>query len=105
MIIELVLFKNPPGLSRADELAGARSVAARWLANADLIAKHFIRSEDGFGGAVYLWPSRAAAEAAHDEAWRQAVIARTGSLPEIRYFDLLMSVDNQAGAVTEYPEA
>ena len=28
---------------------------------------------------------------------------RTGSTPVIRYFDLLMVVDNEAGKVTEYP--
>jgi hypothetical protein len=104
MILELVLFKNPPGLERAQELEGARSVVAKWRANADLIRKHFMRSEDGAqGGAVYLWKSRAAAEAAHGPEWRASVKARTGSEPTCQYFDLLILLDNEAGEVTEFP--
>jgi hypothetical protein len=29
--------------------------------------------------------------------------ARTGAVPTIRYFDLTMIVDNEAGTVTEFP--
>jgi hypothetical protein len=104
MILELVLFKNPPGLERAQELEGARSVVAKWRANPDLVRKHFMRSEDGAqGGAVYLWKSRAAAEAAHGPEWRASVKARTGSEPTCQYFDLLILLDNEAGEVTEFP--
>ena len=103
MILELVLFKNPQDLSIAKEREAARSVVPKWVANADLIAKHFLRGEDGFGGAAYIWPSREAAAQAHDAAWRAGVKARTGSEPEIRIFDLLMSLDNMAGSVTEFP--
>ena len=104
MILELVLFKNPAGLSRAAELEGARHVVAKWQANHDLLRKHFMRSEDGTeGGAVYVWASRAAAEAAHGPEWRAGVKARTGSEPTCRYFDLLMLLDNAAGTVTEFP--
>ena len=71
MILEFVLFDNPPGLDRQTELEGARSVVAKWRANPDLLRKHFMRTQDGAqGGAVYLWKSRAAAEAAHGVEWR-----------------------------------
>jgi hypothetical protein len=96
MILELVLFDNPPGLDRAAELEGARAVVAKWR-------KHFMRSEDGKqGGAVYLWKTRAAAEAAHGPEWRASVKARTGSEPTCQYFDLLILLDNDAGRVIEY---
>jgi len=105
MILELVLFKNPPGLGRAAELEGARSVVPKWRANPDLLRKHFMRSQDGSdGGAVYLWKSRAAAEAAHGAEWRASVKARTGSEPTCRYFDLLLLLDNENGSVTEFPD-
>ena len=42
-------------------------------------------------------------ERGHDAAWRKGVEARTGSTQVIRYFDLLMIVDNEAGKVMEYP--
>jgi hypothetical protein len=104
MILELVLFDNPPGLDRKSELEGARSVVPKWQANPDLLRKHFMRTEDGAqGGAVYVWKSRAAAEAAHGAEWRAAVKARTGSEPACRIFDLLMVLDNEAGTLAEFP--
>jgi hypothetical protein len=104
MILELVLFGNPPDLDRAHELEGARSVVPKWRANPDLVRKHFMRSEDGRqGGAVYLWKSKEAAEAAHGPEWRASVRARTGSEPRCQYFDLLILLDNEKGQVTEYP--
>ncbi len=103
MIVEYVLFKSPPGKSRDEILADAKQTVPKWRANRELIRKHYIESDDGYGGAFYIWPSRAAAERGHDAAWRAGVEKRTGSKPVIRYFDLLMIVDNEAGKVTEYP--
>jgi hypothetical protein len=102
MIVELVLFNNPPGLERAAEIAGARAVVDKWRANPDLLRKQFMRSEDGkVGGAVYYWKSRAAADAAHGPEWQAAVKARTGSEPTRQFFELFLVVDNEAGTVTE----
>jgi hypothetical protein len=103
MIVEYVLFKSPPGKSREEILADAKLTVPKWRANKELVRKHYIESEDGYGGAFYIWPSREAAERGHDAAWRAGVEQRTGSTPVIRYFDLLMIVDNEPGKVTEYP--
>ncbi len=102
MILELVLFKNPPGMTRDAEMEAARAVVPKWLANKDLLRKHFIRSDDGYGGGVYIWPSREAAQAAHDEAWMQSVERRTGGRPEIRYFDLMIVLDTKTQEVKEF---
>jgi hypothetical protein len=56
-------------------------------------------------GGLYLWPDRAAAEAAHDAAWRAGVETRTGAAPTIRYFDLMLLLDNAAGTVTEWSKS
>jgi hypothetical protein len=102
MIVELVFFDNPPGLSRETELEGARAVVEKWRANPDLLRKHFMRSEDGrVGGAVYYWKSRAAADAAHGPEWQAAVKASTGSEPRRQFFELFLVVDNETGTVTE----
>jgi len=103
MIVEYVLFKSPPGKSRDEILADAKKTVPKWRANQELVRKHYIESEDGYGGAFYIWPSRAAAARGHDAQWRAGVRERTGSDPVLRYFDLLMIVDNEAGTVTEYP--
>ncbi len=103
MIVEYVLFKTPPGLTREQILESARGTISRWQANKELVRKHYIESEDGYGGAFYIWPSKDAAQRGHDAAWRAGVEKRTGSPPVIRYFDLLMVLDNETGKVTEFP--
>ncbi len=104
MILELVLFKSPPGMDRAAVLEDAKHTIPHWRANADLRRKHYILSDDGYGGGVYIWPSKEAAQKGHDATWRERVRRRTGAEPVIRYFDLLMVVDNESGSVTEWTE-
>ena len=105
MILELVLFKSPAGMDRAAILEDAKHTVAHWSANPDLVRKHYLLSDDGYGGGVYIWPSIEAAERGHDQAWREGVRKRTGSYPVIRYFDLLLLVDNEDGSVTEWTES
>src|ERR1700691_472683 len=103
MIVEYVQFKYPAGWTREQILEDARPTAVKWRANKELIRKHYIAGEDGTGGAFYIWPSEEAAQRGHNEEWFANIKARTGSTPTIRYFDLLIVVDNEADAVTEYP--
>jgi len=103
MIVELVTFRAPAGADWDAILIDARATIPRWRANRELVRKHYLLSEDGQECAgLYLWPTRAAAEAAHDAAWRAGVAQRTGAAPEIRYFALQMLLDNEAGTVTEW---
>jgi len=104
MIVEFVQFKYPPGLTREQILEDGRTTIPRWRANKELIRKHYIVGEDGTGGAFYIWPSKEAAQRGHNEEWFANIKARTGSTPTIRYFDLLMIVDNAAGTTTEFAE-
>jgi hypothetical protein len=105
MIVELVTFKAAPGADWEAILADVRATIPRWRANLQLVRKHYLLSEDGKECAgLYIWPARAAAEAAHDAAWRAAVEKRTGAPPAIRYFELQMVLDNEAGTVTEWSE-
>ncbi|MCC7060530.1 MAG: hypothetical protein IT508_09890 [Burkholderiaceae bacterium] len=102
MISELVMFDLPPGTSRDEVIAGMREVAPGWRANPDLIRKTFLYDAPGNRtGAHYLWKSRAAAEAAHDAAWRQRVMDRYGSVPTLQYFDTPLVVDNALGKTLE----
>jgi hypothetical protein len=64
--------------------------------------KYYLRSEDGRkAGGVYLWGSRAAAEACYSGEWKARVEKRHGSTPEILWFDTPVIVDNSAGGVTK----
>jgi hypothetical protein len=106
MILELVEFNSPKGWSRQQVAEEARNVIPHWQANKQLLRKHFLLELDGkTGGGVYLWPTLQDAQKAHDEAWRQSIIKRTGSAPTIRYFDLFLLIDNEKGTLTEFPEA
>jgi hypothetical protein len=106
MILELVEFNSPKGWSRDKVAAEAKHVVPKWQANTELLRKHFLLELNGKTGAgVYIWPSVDAAQRAHNEEWRQSVIKRCGSAPTIRYFDLMLLVDNEAGKVTEFPAA
>lgn len=106
MILELVEFNSPKGWSRDQVAAEAKHVVPKWQANKELLRKHFLLELNGKTGAgVYIWPSVDAAQRAHNEEWRQSVIKRCGSAPTIRYFDLMLLVDNESGKVTEFPAA
>lgn len=102
MISELVLFALPPGLPRETVVQGMKDVAPRWAADPTLIRKTFLYDAAASqAGAMYLWPDRAAAEQAHDAAWRQRIIEAYGSAPVIRYFETPLVVDNALGRVIE----
>lgn len=61
-----------------------------------LIRKYYVRSEDGSTvGGVYLWETRADADACYDDAWRTRVTESYGSAPTISWFDTPVIVDNR----------
>ena len=103
MIVEYVQFRYPAGWTREQILDDARPTAVKWRANKELFRKHYIADQEGNGGAFYIWPSKEAAQRGHDAAWRAGIEKRTGATPVIRYFDLMMIVDNEAGTTTEFP--
>ena len=103
MIVEHVQFTYPRGMTREQILEDARTTIPRWRGNKELIRKHYIVNEDDTGGAFYIWPSKEAAQRGHNDEWFANIKVRTGATPTIRYYDLMMIVDNEAGTVTEFP--
>ena len=105
MIIEIVTFKNREGVTCEQEYASALHAAHEWIKHPELVAKHFFRDGES-GGAVYIWPSKDAALRAHNEAWRQSVIERTGgNEPNHTYYELMVSADAKGKQVIEYGPA
>jgi hypothetical protein len=105
MILELVTFTAPAGWDRAKTLEDARHVVPKWVANKDLVRKHFLRGigdAQDTGAGVYIWPSIEAAQRAHNAEWQESVKKRTGGYAAIRYFDLMLMVDNEHDTVTEW---
>jgi hypothetical protein len=83
MISEIVLFRLPDGMSRADAMTKYRARVPMWQANPDLIHKTFLFDEKSRrGGGVYLWKNIEAAKKAHGAAFEEAIQSIFGSRPE-----------------------
>ena len=94
MIVAIVRFPLDPPLSLEAAQAAFESSAPNYQGLAGLERKYYLRSPDGsVGGGVYLWTDRASAEAVYDDAWRDRLIERFGSSPEVEYFDCPVVVE------------
>jgi len=105
MILELVTFKTPAGWDRAQVLEDAKHAIPKWVANHDLLRKHFVLgvgANEGTTAGIYIWMSMEAAKNAHNDEWREAVKTRSGGYPTMQYFDLFLLIDNEHGQVIEW---
>jgi heme-degrading monooxygenase HmoA len=94
VIVAIVRFPLDPSMSADDARAAFEASAPSYQNLPGLLRKHYVRAEDGStGGGVYLWESRAAAEAVYDEAWRARITQKYGAAPEIEYFESPVTVD------------
>jgi hypothetical protein len=54
-----------------------------------------VLAEDGStAGGIYLWKSRADADAMYTESWRAVVREKYGAEPSVTYFETPVVVDN-----------
>ena len=83
---------------KTTSIAGASKSAPIYRDVEGLIRKDFLNGEDS-GGGVYLWESRAAAEAWFNDDWWGWIEARFGARPTLTYFDHYLTVDNAKGEV------
>ncbi len=94
MIVAIVRFPLSPSMTAADVKSSFEASAPSYQNLPGLMRKHYLRAEDGsVGGGVYLWESRAAAEAVYDDAWRQRLTERFGTAPTVEYFESPVTVD------------
>ena len=94
MIVAIVRFPLPAGMTAEQTRASFEASASSYQGLPGLQRKYYLRSEDGTeGGGVYLWESRAAAEAVYDEAWRARLTERFGAEPRVEYLDCPVVVD------------
>ena len=98
MITAVVQFSLPKPVSLEEAARTFETTAPKYQNLPGLVRKYYLRSEDGTrAGGVYLWESRAAAEAVYTGEWKARVKSVYGSEPEIAFFDTPVIVDNQAG--------
>jgi Putative mono-oxygenase ydhR len=87
MIVAVVNFALPAPLSLEKGREVFEASAPSYETVPGLIRKHYLLSEDGLtAGGVYLWESRADAEALYTAEWSERVAARYGTPPSVSFF-------------------
>jgi hypothetical protein len=104
MITAIVQYRLPASIGLADCAAHFRGIAPGFRAVPGLVRKQFIYAEDGWAGGVYLWQTRADAEAFYSGPWLQGIRERYGMDPQIKYFETACITDNAVEAML-LPEA
>jgi hypothetical protein len=101
MITAVVQFALSLPISLAEATKRFESSAPKYQNLPGLVRKYYIRSEDGrSAGGIYLWETRAAAEAVYNGEWRARVEKLYGGKPTIVWFDTPVIVDN-SGAIAQ----
>ncbi len=101
MITAVVNFKLPPHIKLADAAKLFEGSAPKYENLSGLVRKYYLFDEaNHIGGGVYLWESRAAAEAVYTKEWRKMIADRYGAEPQISFFSTPVIVDNAIGKVS-----
>ena len=102
MITTRVQFTLPQPMTRDEARRVFHSTAPKYRGLPGLVRKYYIVSDDGrTGGGVYLWKSRADAQAVFNDEWRATVTARYGSPPSLSWFETPVVVDNVADVIID----
>jgi hypothetical protein len=97
MILAMTVFRRDTPWNVEEVAASFKSTAPRYLDMPGLVSKHYYVTESGDrAGGIYLWMSRAAAEACYSDEWQAMVAAKYGVRPEIVYMHVPVTVDNVA---------
>ncbi len=91
----------PAQLPRAQLLAAFDASQPEFRAMPGLIRKYYSIGDDNRAGGLYLWSSRAAAEAHFSAAWQAAVVKRWGSPAALAYYDVPIVLDGPDAARTK----
>jgi hypothetical protein len=95
MIIAITSFQLPKPVTRDEARSIFLTTAPTYQGVTGLYRKSYVVSDDGSSvGGIYLWNSRAEAEAMFTESWRAYVREKYDSDPSVTYFDSPVMVDN-----------
>lgn len=95
MITTITTFQLPKSITREEARTIFLSTAPKYQNVAGLIRKVYIYSEDdNTVGGIYLWNSRADAEAMYTESWKAFVREKYGTDPSVTYLESPVVVDN-----------
>ena len=95
MIIAITNFQLPKPVTRDEARGIFLTTAPTYRGLKGLYRKSYVVAEDGNSvGGIYLWNSRAEAEAVFTESWRAYVREKYNSEPSVTYFESPVTVDN-----------
>lgn len=100
MITAITNFKLQKPVTREEAKNIFLSTAPKYQNVPGLFRKCYILSDDGETvGGIYLWSSRAEAEAMYTEGWKDFVREKYGTEPTVTYFDTPVVVDNVSNEI------
>src|SRR4029077_5379197 len=95
MIIAITNFQLPKPVTREEARSIFLTTATTYQGVTGLVRKSYVVADDGNSvGGIYLWTSRAEAEAVFTESGRAFVRGKDHSEPSVTYFDSPVTVDN-----------
>lgn len=95
MITTITTFRLPKPITREEARTIFLSTAPKYRGVPGLVRKCYVLSQDGStAGGIYLWNSRADADAMYTEGWKAFVREKYGTDPTVAYFESPVVVDN-----------
>ncbi|MBC7942670.1 MAG: hypothetical protein H7Z19_23440, partial [Chitinophagaceae bacterium] len=83
----LVTIATPTGTAKARLVQEFQAAIPTCRAVPGLLRKHFIITDDGRFGGIYLWKDRAAADQWFNAAWKERVRTTYGTDATLEWFD------------------
>lgn len=95
MITVIATYQLPKPITRDEARRIFLSTAPKYQGVPGLVRKYYVLSQDGNSvGGIYLWNSRAEADAMYTESWRAFVREKYATDPSLTYLDSPVVVDN-----------
>lgn len=100
MITAIVNFTLPADIDARKAAELFKSSAPKYRGMQGLVRKYYLfDAERRLGGGVYLWKTRADADAVYTPQWKAYIADRYGTPPDIRYFETSVVVDNESDKI------
>ncbi len=91
----VVTIPLPPQAPREYIIGKFEEAVPQYQAISGLMRKYFTISDDRKFGGIYLWKSRAAAQAWFTDAWKAKAVATYGVEPSVTYFDAPVIIEGK----------
>ena len=101
MIVAIVTFHLAQPTTLAEITKTFQSTAPKYRGVPGLLRKNYFVSDDGRrAGGIYVWQTRADADALYTEDWTTFVEGKYGVRPSIEYLQSPVMVDNRDGTIS-----